>query len=50
MQISGDLPLEQNSRDSNHAIHGWNINVDDAVERSMFHEMCRVQDTLILHL
>ena len=50
MQFCGDLPLEKNSRDSNHAPHGWNINVDDVVERSKFHEMCQLQDTLNLHV
>ncbi len=50
MQICGDLPLEHNSRDSNHASHGWNTRRFGVVERSMFNEMCQLQDTLILHL
>ena len=47
MQICGEAPpTEQNSRDSNHAPHGWNINVDDVVERSTFDEICQLQDTI----
>jgi hypothetical protein len=38
-------PTEQNSRGSNHGLHGWNTKCRLMLSRRMFDRVCQLQDT-----